>query len=68
MFIINYMIKLDMPVNCRQIVVSFNKSFRIFPSTNDVERYCRHHKLEVLGAESQLGSYIVTVKKADSTI
>jgi hypothetical protein len=68
MFIIDYMIKLDMPVNCRQIVVSFNKSFRIFPSTNDVQRYCRYHKLEIVSAESQMGSYIITVKKADSTI
>ena len=57
-----------MPSNCRQIVVFFNKSYRIFPSTNDVQRYCRNNKLEIVSQESQMGSYIITVKKADSTI
>ena len=68
MFILNHMIKLDIPSNCRQIVVFFNKSYRIFPSTNDVQRYCRNNKLEIVSQESQMGSYIITVKKADSTI
>jgi hypothetical protein len=38
------MIKIDMPRDCRQIVVAFNKSFRIFPSTSEVERYCRRNR------------------------
>jgi hypothetical protein len=62
------MVKLDMPIDCRQIVVAFNKSFRIFPSTNDVERFCRLNRLEVVTTESQFGSFIVTLKRADSTI
>jgi len=68
MFIINYMIKLDMPIDCRHIVVAFNKSHRIFPSTYDVERFCKNNKLEIVGTESVMGSYIVTVKRADSYI
>jgi hypothetical protein len=59
---------LDMPLNCRQIVVSFNKSFRVFPSTNDVQRYCKYHKLEIVTAETQMGSYIITVKKQDNSL
>jgi hypothetical protein len=59
---------LDMPLNCRQIVVSFNKSFSVFPSTNDVQRYCRYHKLEIVTAETQMGSYIITVKKQDNSL
>jgi len=62
------MTKLHMPVECRQIVVAYNKSFRIFKSTNAVERFCRQYRLEVVGTESQYGSYIITLKKADSTI
>jgi hypothetical protein len=59
---------LDMPLNCRQIVVSFNKSFRVFPSTNDVQRYCKYHKLEIVTAGTQMGSYIITVKKQDNSL
>jgi len=59
---------LDMPLNCRQIVVSFNKSFSVFPSTNDVQIYCRYHKLEIVTAETQMGSYIITVKKQDNSL
>jgi len=62
------MVKLDMPIDCRQIVVAFNKSFRIFPSTYDVERFCRRNRLEVVYTESQFGSFIITLKRADSTI
>ena len=62
------MIKIDMPRDCRQIVVAFNKSFRIFPGTIEVERYCRRNRLEVVSQESQMGSFIVTLKRADSTI
>jgi len=57
-----------MPIDCRQIVVAFNKSFRIFPGTIQVERYCRRNRLEVVSQESQMGSFIVTLKRADSTI
>jgi len=56
-----------MPRDCRQIVVAFNKSFRIFPSTSEVERYCRRNRLEVVSQENQMGSFIVTLKRADRT-
>ena len=62
------MIKIDMPRDCIQIVVAFNKSFRIFSGTIEVERYCRRNRLEVVSQESQMGSLIVTLKRADSTI
>ena len=62
------MIKIDMPRDCSQIVVAFNKSFRIFSGTIEVERYCRRNRLEVVSQENQMGSFIVTLKRADSTI
>ena len=62
------MIKIDMPRDCIQIVVAFNKSFRIFSGTIEVERYCRRNRLEVVSQENQMGSFIVTLKRADSTI
>lgn len=68
MFIMNYMIKLEMPIECRQIVVSFNRSFILFPSTHSVERFCRQNRLEIIDTESQLGNFIITVKRADSNI
>ena len=62
------MVKIDMPRDCRQIFVAFNRSVRIFPSTSEVERYCRRNRLEVVSQENQMGSFIVTLKRADSTI
>jgi len=59
---------IEIPGVCRQLVINFNNTWRIFNSSREAERFCRNNKLEVVSREIVKSSWVVTVKRADSYI
>jgi hypothetical protein len=59
---------IEIPGVCRQLVINFNNTWRIFNSSREAERFCRNNKLEVVSREIVGSSWVVTVKRADSYI
>ena len=57
-----------MPRDCCPLVVGGKSRGVIGTTTSVLEREGWRNRLEVVSQESQMGSFIVTLKRADSTI
>ncbi len=59
---------LQIPSNCRQLILSENKSWKVFTDSHSCNRYIVRNRLEVHTEEVVGDQFIVTVKKQDSFV
>lgn len=61
-------IRLDIPSDCKQIVMLLNGGAINFNSTKSLQNYCEKMRLRVTGTSKQGQLYLVQVQREDSSL